>query len=197
MKEVFVVHGGNSFASYDEYLADLHTWSVSLSDGQFRGWKGKLAESLGESYNVTQPRFPNAQNAKYEEWKIMFEKYLSLLPGETIFIGHSLGGSFLATYLSKEKLPFNATATVLIAAPFSVDGERALAEFSPKGSLELLEKQGGAIHLFHSEDDAVVPFAELAKYKAALPEAVPHIFHDRDHFNQEDFSELVELIRSF
>jgi len=196
MKEVFVVHGGDSFATYEEYLTDLRGWSVSLKDGQFRGWKGKLMDELGDTYNVTQPRFPNAQNAKYEEWKLMFEKYLPLLPEETIFIGHSLGGSFLATYLNKEKLPFDASATVLIAPPFSVDGERALVEFSPGDSLELFKKQGGEIHLFHSEDDAVVPFAELDKYKAALPEAVPHVFKDRGHFNQEDFPELVECIRS-
>ncbi len=196
MKEVLVVHGGDCFATHEEYLDFLRNWQVDLTDGQHKGWKSTLMQKLGAGYNVTLPRFPNAQNAHYEEWKIMFEKYVPLMPSDSILIGHSLGGSFLTKYLSENRVPFSIRATILLAAPFDIDGDRALVEFTTD-SLTLFAEQGGDIHLFHSEDDMVVPFTELAKYTKALPKAVSHIFRDRGHFNQEEFSELVDLVRSF
>ena len=87
------------------------------------------------------------------------------------------------------------TATILVAAPFE-RGAREHTKFFLSESLSLLEKQGGRIFLYHSTDDPVVPFSELAKYQAALPHATTRIFEDRQHFNQETFPELVADIKS-
>lgn len=139
---------------------------------------------------------PNAQNARYFEWKLWFEKYIPLLNDEVILIGHSFGGSFLAKYLSEESFPKKIRATFIIAAPYDRDSEREVVEFVLPESLALLESQGGKIHLYHSKDDPVVDFSELQKYIDALPEATVKTFEDRGHFNQETFPEIVEDIEA-
>jgi len=42
---------------------------------------------------------PCIENAKYNEWKIQFEKYLKRTDNDLILIGMSLGGIFLTKYL--------------------------------------------------------------------------------------------------
>lgn len=56
-----------------------------------------------------------------------------------------------------------------------------LASFVLKVPLDNFARQAGEIHLFHSKDDPCVPFAQLEKYKKALPAAQAHIFADRGH----------------
>jgi predicted alpha/beta hydrolase family esterase len=49
---------------------------------------------------------PDTQNSYYPAWKIWFEKYFQYLgENKLIVIGHSLGGIFLAKYLSENKFP--------------------------------------------------------------------------------------------
>jgi len=45
------------------------------------------------------------------------------------------------------------------------------------------------------EFDAV-PFAQLDKYKQAVPDSESLIFEDRGHFNLEKFPEIVKLIKN-
>jgi predicted alpha/beta hydrolase family esterase len=160
-----------------------------------KGWKSGLGEKLGEQYQLISPRMPNANNAKYIEWKIWFEKFFPLIHDDVILLGHSLGASFLAKYLSEETFPKKIKATFLIAAPYDEDGNRDLIEFAPAPSLERFAKQGGEIFLYHSKDDPVVPFSEFVKYQKVLPKAHVQIFEDRQHFNQEEFPELVEDLK--
>lgn len=192
MKQVVVIHGGDTFATYEDYLQFLKAERIddpALTRGA--GWKRGLQEALGAEFQVILPQMPNKQNAKYEEWKIWFEKYLPYIKEGVILAGHSLGGSFLAKYLSEEHFPKKITATFLVAAPYSMDGDRNLLDFAPPVSLELFAKQGGEIFLYQSSDDRVVPFSELAKYQSALPTAHARTFPDRGHFNQETFPELM------
>jgi predicted alpha/beta hydrolase family esterase len=47
-----------------------------------------------------------------------------------------------------------------------------------------------------SKDDCIVPFSHQEKYAQKLPEAKKVVFQDRGHFKLEEFSEIVELIKS-
>jgi predicted alpha/beta hydrolase family esterase len=52
------------------------------------------------------------------------------------------------------------------------------------------------IRLYHSRDDAEVPFEHLERYRRALPHARVRVLDDRGHeFNQAQFPELVADIR--
>jgi len=196
MQQVLVIHGGDAFASYEEYVNSLKTYEVDLSRSTSKGWKQMLQENLGGTYQVISPTMPNKWNAKYLEWKIIFEKYIPHLTDSVILVGHSLGGSFLAKYLSEETFPKSIKATFLIAPPYNKDEDRDLVEFTLPESLAKLENQGGKIFIYHSKDDPIVSFGELEKYEKNLPSANIKTFEDRGHFIQETFPEIIEDIKS-
>jgi len=65
-----------------------------------------------------------------------------------------------------------------------------------------MKKQIVAIHggdtfdTYQSKDDPIVSFADFEKYRNALPIAHVKIFENKGYFNQEEFPELVEDIKS-
>lgn len=196
-RQVVIIHGGDSFDTHEEYIDFLRSFEIEDLD-YFRGksWKNTLQERLGDGFEVIAPRMPNPLNARYAEWKIWFEKLVPFLADGVTFIGHSLGGIFLAKYLSENEFPKKVRATILLAAPFDGEGdEESLADFVLPESLDLFANQGGKIFLYHSKDDPVVKYFQQAKYQKALPNAEAVTFEDREHFNQEEFPELVECIK--
>ncbi|MFZ1987737.1 MAG: alpha/beta hydrolase [Minisyncoccia bacterium] len=194
--QVFVIHGGNTFDSYEEYFHYLQAKEVTLESLQYKDWKHDLSETLGEAYEVIAPRMPNGNNAKYVEWKIYFEKFIPFLRDGVIFVGHSLGGIFLAKYLSEEFFPKKICAAFLVAAPFSAAAQHSLGDFILSSDLRKFLQQGGQIFLYHSKDDEVVPFSNFEQYVSLLPDAKNRVFDDRNHLNQEDFPELLIDIKT-
>lgn len=194
-KQVLVIHGGSAYEMYDEYLADLIVREVTFERLNFKGWKLRLGELLGDGYQVLNPQMPNSQNARYAEWKIWFEKLILLLEDDAVLVGHSLGGIFLAKYLSENEYPKKIKATFLVASPYNTENEHPLVDFIISKDLSLLEKQGGEIHIYHSKDDQIVPYTNFLSYKESLPNAQVHIFEDQGHFHQESFPELIEDIK--
>lgn len=195
-QQVFVLHGGDAFETYEEYIEYLKQKEVSIERTRTLDWKGNLATVLGDAYDVALPRMPNPMNARYAEWKIIFDKYVPLLDDDVIFIGHSLGGIFLAKYLSEETYPKHIKATLLVAAPYNAPDSNPYVDFTITSDLSGLARQGGKIFLYHSTDDEVVPFSSLERYAQELPTATRRVFSDRQHFNQAEFPELVDDIRS-
>lgn len=197
-QQIVIIHGGTTLKTYKDYISYLKTKEISLEKLKlFKEWKDSLADKLGSSFEVLLPRMPNGSNARYKEWKIWFERITPFLNDEVIIIGHSLGGIFLAKYLSEYPFPKRIKATILVAAPFDdIDSEESLTDFKLPSSLSKFSKQGGEIYLIQSKDDQVVPFEHLGKYKKALPNAKTLIFNDRDHFKQETFPEIIKLIRN-
>ncbi|HWB34204.1 MAG TPA: alpha/beta hydrolase [Candidatus Paceibacterota bacterium] len=201
-KLVVVIHGGTSaFPTYEDFLDNLKTKPIDIKKFNGQGdWKARLPHVLGEEYEVIYPRMPNKENARYSEWKIWFERFIPFMEDGVIFVGHSLGGIFLAKYLSEEDFPKKISGVFLVAAPFEMRGkgetQRVVSEFVLPTSLEKLERQGGSIFLYHSKDDPIVNIDELGKYRASLPNATARIFQDRKHQNQQEFPEIVEAIRN-
>lgn len=195
MKQVVAIHGGDAYPSYQDYIAHLLTREIRIEWLLGGDWKKELQAELGDGYQVILPRLPNPQNAKYLEWKIVFEKYIPLLEDGVILIGHSMGGIFLAKYLSEETFPTKIGATFLVAAPYDMDGDRPIVEFDLPSSLTRFEQQAGPLYLFHSTDDPVVAYSEAAKYLQALPSAHLTTLGGRGHFTTADFPEIIEAIK--
>lgn len=195
-QQVFVIHGGTAFDTYEEYISYLQNKEVSLEKLQSRDWKMNLQDNLGDGYEVYLPKMPNSQNAVYKEWCIWFEKFLPLLDDGVIFVGHSLGAVFLAKYLSEHTVMKKIKATLLVAPPFGRDLGEPLPQFSITVPLAMFQEQGGKIVIYHSKDDSVVDFAELAHYQEQLTTIEAKTFEDRGHFNMEDFPEIVEEVRT-
>lgn len=190
-QQIFSIHGGNAFETYEEYIADLKQKEISIEGTRFVDWKGSLQKTLGDSYEVILPRMPNSNNARYAEWKIWFEKFVPQFNEDIIFIGHSLGGIFLAKYLSEEKYPKKIRATLLVAAPYNAPDDHPYVDFNILTDLSGLQEQGGKVILYHSQDDQVVPFSNFGRYQQELPDAIARIFTNRQHFNAADFPELI------
>ena len=193
-KQVVVIHGGDTFETYDAYLAFLRDFEISIDryTSSKSDWKPWLREKLGTDYEVILPVMPNKTNAQFEEWKLWFEKLIPFLNDGVVLVGHSLGGAFLAKYLSLYTFPKKIHGVFLVSAVYDGDSEGySLASFSLPSTLNL---QTDAVFLYHSEDDSVVPLSALESYKKAIPQAVTRIFTDRKHINQTEFPELAEDI---
>ncbi len=100
-KQVIFIHGGSSYSDYDTFIACLKEESIDPFEVKEKRWHQGLAESLGDEYEVFSPRMPNADNAKYLEWKIWFEKYIPFLHDGVVLIGHSQGDIFLQSISPK------------------------------------------------------------------------------------------------
>ena len=192
MKQILIIHGGDSFLTYEEYLDNLKSSPVDYERLKpSKGWKDTVAEQITDA-DILLPEMPNSANAQFEEWKIMFEKILPFLQDDVRLIGHSLGAMFLAKYLHDQPLKRPAKQLILVAGGYDGDAE-GYGSFSVK-SANGLEKSADEIHLFHSRDDFVVPFSELAKFQADLPTAKVHVFDDKNHFLDEEFPEIIFLL---
>lgn len=195
-KQVVVIHGGTTFATYKQYLAYLKKEELNFEKATSKRWKDHLGEKLGKGFEVVMPLMPNSANARYLEWKIWFEKLFPFLEKEVVLLGHSLGGLFLAKYLSERKFPKKILGTLLVAPPYDGEGsEESLDYFKLKKDLSGLQKQSGKLIFYHSQDDENVPMVDFVKYKKALPDACFRDFKNRGHFVQKNFPEIVREIK--
>ena len=195
-KQIIVIHGGDTFCTYKQYISFLKEYKINFGKIKNEGWKNSLGEKLGKDFEVVCPKMPNSYNAKYLEWKIWFEKIIPFLENNVILVGHSLGGIFLAKYLSENKFTKKILATFLIAAPYDdKSADYSLADFKLKKDLSQLQDQSEKLFIYQSQDDDIVSFADLKKYKKALPGANYKEFKSRGHFLQKNFPEIVREIR--
>ena len=195
-QQIVLIHGGDPYDTYEEFLADLRKSKYTADDFKEsveKSWKDTLEQKLGGGYEIFKPEMPNWMNAKYIEWEIFFEKILNVIRPGTIFIGHSLGGVFLARYFSEHPIEKVIAGMILIAPPFRTAGGFAI----PKDQAHL-KRLGSMLRIYFSEDDEIVSFSNEAKYRKALPEAQITIFKDRGHFYaQKEFPEIIRDIKAF
>ncbi len=193
---VVIIHGGTTFDTYEEYWKYLESSTLTLEKINRKNWKDFLAENLTE-FEVVYPKMPNSKNARYPEWKLWFEKLFPLLSDEVILVGHSLGGIFLAKYLSENIFPKKITALHLVAAPYDTEVIKdSLADFALIHTVEKLADLTNQIFIYQSKDDPEVAFADAKKYKRDIPSAQLEVFEDRGHFIQESFPELIANIKA-
>lgn len=196
-KQIVYIHGGETFKSRKDYLAYLRNRSVSLEKRS--SWSGEyLDKKLGKDFDIVRPRMPLQENAKYEDWKIYFERFIPLLKNDCILIGNSLGGIFLAKYLSENTFPKRLKAVILTCAPFdnSLGGEDLVGGFKLKSDLSLLDSCTKNLYLLFSDDDQVVPLTHAEKYWEKLENAEVIIYSGMNgHFRVSEFPEIVKLIK--
>ena len=196
--QVFFVHGGMTFKNKKDYLHFLKTREVSIKKKIY--WTGDFFEkSLGKNFEIITPRMPQQDDAKYGEWKIYFERFFPQLRNNIILIGASLGGIFLAKYLSENKFPKKILSIYLICPPYdnSLPGEDLAGGFMLKPDLSLLEKKSKNLYLMFSKDDDVVPFVHAEKYGKKLKNATFIFYKSKNgHFKISKFPEIVRMIKA-
>ncbi len=196
--QIFIIHGGMTFKSKKDYLHFLKTRQVSIEE-KIRWTDGFLRRNLGKSFEIIKPRMPLQDNATYKEWKIHFERFFPRLRNNIILIGSSLGGIFLAKYLSENKFPKKILSTYLICPPYdnSLPGEDLVGGFTLKSNLSLLERNSKNLYLMFSKDDDVVPVAHAERFKKKLKNASFIIYKSKNgHFKISEFPEIVKMIKA-
>ncbi|MBI2661865.1 alpha/beta hydrolase [Candidatus Woesearchaeota archaeon] len=195
--QVILIHGGMTFKNRKDYLHFLKTRKISL-ENKIRWSDDYLTKKLGNDFEIIRPRMPLSDNAEYKDWKIHFERYFPHLRDNIILIGSSLGGIFLAKYLSENKFPKKILSAYLICPPFdnSLQGEDLVGGFKLKLDLSLIEKNSKNLYLMFSKDDDVVPVAHAEKYRQKLKNAKIIIYKSKNgHFKVSEFPEIVEMIK--
>ncbi len=194
---ILIIHGGTTFDTYEEYLKYLECIELTKEKINKIDWKDNLQGNLPD-FEVLYPKMPNSRNSRYAEWKLWFEKTFNLLSDEVILIGHSLGGIFLAKYLSENIFPKKIKQLHLVSACYDTEVIKdSLADFALSRTVENIQDQAENIFLYQSKDDTSVAYQDALKYKRDLPKAKLFMFEDRGHFIQEEFPELVEKVEEF
>ncbi|MDD5377277.1 MAG: alpha/beta hydrolase [Candidatus Gracilibacteria bacterium] len=192
--QIIFIHGGETFDSDAAYMDFLARWEYDPCK-RFPSWKKWVMDGLSDRFESFTPDMPCKQKAEYGAWKIWFEKLFPYLGDQkTILVGHSLGGIFVAKYLSENTFT-KRLAQVHLIAPV-LDNEGLVGEsvgsfvFDPK-HLPNLASQSDEVHIWSSLDDPVVPRSHAERYHAAIPGSELHTFSDRGHFfGQPSFVEL-------
>ena len=195
--QILHVHGGMTFRNRDGYLDYLKNRTVYLDDKI--SWSGDyLNRELGEDFQIIKPRMPLQDNAIYDDWKIYFERYLEVLDDGVILVGNSLGGIFLAKYLSENMVSKKITSVYLVCPPFdnSLEGEDLVGGFELGDDLSLIGKNCRNVVLMFSKDDDCVPVSHAEKYREKLDDAKIIIYESKNgHFQIEEFPEIIDMIR--
>jgi hypothetical protein len=195
--QIFLVHGGTTFKNKRDYIHYLKTRPISILK-KIRWGDEYLDKQLGKRCDIIRPRMPLQDNAKYEEWKITFESYFPQLKDNIILIGGSLGGIFLAKYLSENKFPKKILATYLVCPPFdnTCPKDDLVGGFKLKSNLSLIEKNSKNLYLLFSKDDDVVPVSHAIKYEKKIKNAKIIVYEDKNgHFKVSKFPEIVKMIK--
>ena len=195
--QICIIHGGATFKNKKDYLHFLKTRKISIQE-KIRWTDAYLKKKLGKRFEIIQPRMPLQDNAKYTEWKIHFERYFPHLRENSILIGLSLGGIFLAKYLSEHKFPKRILSTYLICPPFddTLPEEYLVGGFKLKDDLSLLEKNSKNLYLIFSKDDDVVPVSHAKKYRNKLKKAKIITYKSKNgHFKISAFPEIIKMIK--
>lgn len=189
-KTIVIIWWGESFSHPDLYIEYLHNYRLELWREK-KKWKTCLASKMLEwGWNVFIPQMPCSDNAHYNEWLIVFKKLLECIPDteETIFVGHSLGGCFLLRALSDLNIPCSQLHTIAACV-------RAGDFTPPYDNWKHLQSLGSKVHLWHSEDDCIVPFSDAQFLLEHLPDANSHFYMNMSHFHKlEEFTDLEKCI---
>ncbi len=196
--QIFFIHGGMTFKNKKDYLHYLKTREISIEE-KIRWHNDFLKKNLGKNFEIIKPLMPLSENAKYSEWKIHFERHFTQLRNNTILIGNSLGGIFLAKYLSEHKFPKRILSTYLICPPFddTLPKEDLAGGFKLKSDLSLLEKNSKNLYLMFSKDDNVVPVSHAEKYRKKIKNGKIIIYKSKNgHFKIPKFLEIIRMIKN-
>lgn len=187
-----------TFKTRKDYLKYLKTKEIRFE--KKKSWHGDyLDKELGRNFEIIRPRMPLQEYAQYKEWKILFQRYIPHLKSNSILIGNSLGGIFLAKYLSENKFPKKLLAVYLTCPPYdnSLEAENLVGGFKLKSDLSLLEKNTENLYLIFSKDDPVVPVSHAEKYRKKLKNAEIIIYKSKNgHFRVKKFPEIIKMIKN-
>jgi predicted alpha/beta hydrolase family esterase len=184
MKNAIILHGKPS---------KDHFYDVNFPSFSNYYWLPWLQKQLVVREIPTQtPEVPNGWIADYPTWQKEFERY-DIGP-ETILVGHSCGGGFLARWLSEHK-DISVGKVVLVAPWIDPDKKFDSGDFFEFTIDPDLVKRTAGVTIFNSDDDgeSVKKSAQILKEKI---EGVKYKeFHEYGHFFDDRRMQFPELLQ--
>ena len=160
-----------------------------LGSGQLLNF---LKEEVGNEFEFINPEMPSPEFPQYKCWEPILKETIDKARDGVLLIGHSLGGSVLLKYLSENPCQINIEGLFLVAAPFWGAKDWKVEEFQLKDEFANNLPYIPHIHIYHSHEDAVVPFHHALNYANHLPNVELKRYEDRGHFFEDGILELVE-----
>lgn len=201
--QIIFIRWGEAFDTKEEFYDYLRYREYKPFENQ-KNWRDRLERSLSEKFELFAPLMPNKQSADYVAWRIRFEKIFPFIKPskdvKLIVIGQSLGGAFLAKYLSEEDFPKKIDQLHLVSPVFDNEGLiwEKIGNFKiDPNKLQRVGPQTNHITIYHSVDDPFVPFEHSKKYLTYFQRAEFLQFQDRGHFNQPAFMEILQIINKY
>lgn len=191
---LILIHGGDAFATNQEYLSNLEEQPPRLIDN-LASWKKQLPDQLTDYFECVSPLMPTKSNAHYDEWKLIMDKVLALpqVSEDLFLVGHSLGSIFLQKYLAENSLDDKLIHQIHFVSACPSEGD-----FEQSPNWQNISEQCSNVQIWHSQDDKVISYNEALNYYDNLPGSRLNQFLDRGHFNQSNFPELsFELLKPF
>lgn len=196
--QIFIIHGGMTFKNQKAYIDYLKKRAISI-ERKITWSADYLDKKLGREFDIIRPRMPLSDNAKYADWKLFFERHFPFFRNNIILIGSSLGGIFLAKYLSENRFPKKIRATFIICPPYdnTIEGEDLVGGFRLGKDLSRIEKNSKKTFLMFSKDDDTVPVSHAEKYRKKLIKSEIIIYESKNgHFKISTFPEIVKIIKT-
>ena len=163
-------------------------------------WLKQKLEQLGCKVYV--PHFPTPKNQTLKNWFKIFDKYKKYYNGDTILVGHSLGGAFLLRVL--ERYGIKIKASFIVAAPI---GKTPIKNYDTDklflGDFEFnwkkIKSHCGKFLVYHSDDDPYVSpkngkiLADRLNIKLIF---IPYAGHFNRNSGYAKFELLFEAIKN-
>ncbi|MCF7820279.1 MAG: hypothetical protein K9M44_02295 [Candidatus Pacebacteria bacterium] len=84
-RQLILIHGGDTFKNRSDYLNFLRNRPIYLEKQEI--WSGDYLEAkLSAYFNILKPKMPCGDNAKYEEWKLYFDRFLEIVDKDLVLI---------------------------------------------------------------------------------------------------------------
>lgn len=161
--------------------------------GNWFEWLAHELEAGGHIVHV--PEFPHPDEPKLREWLKKFETYRESIDESAVLVGHSLGGAFAMRYLEKATMPVQAT--FLVASVFKPMGNEIDAHITSFHSdpfdHQAIVRNGGDIHIVHSDNDPYIPLTHAEEAALGLMTAMDFL-PGGGHFMTPEFPELRDMI---
>ena len=155
-------------------------------------WEPLLGDTLGPGFRVLAPRMPRPEHPRYWTWARRIDELIRGIR-KPVLVGHSFGASVLLKYLAETVRRPAVAGLFLVATPLWGPD---FPEFALPPDFGARLRDLSPIYLYHSRDDAEVPFEHLERFGRALPHAARRSLDDRGHeFDQARFPELAADIR--
>lgn len=154
-----------------------------------------LREALGNAYTVHYPLLPSESSPDFGRRK-QIDKEISLIKGEIILVGHSLGASMLLKYLSENEVTSKIAGIFLISTPYWSGHEDWQQGLKLHEDFPDKLPKNVPIFLYHCRDDEEVPFDHLSQYAHKLLRATIREIGSGGHQLNNNLSLVAKDIKS-